>query len=370
MRSFVVPLIIVCVAMAGCTASQQSCPPKAAALAHMGPGVDGPGPGVIPAQYAQAYGQGGPTAPAASQIAFGGPEGATIVWDVSAPGAFDSAPLTCPARYNFPQGEIYRLKLGNLPGRPGVELYPTIEVATAVPRTDAFLAHAPVPVEFTQEDLDQVLTGNFVTKVIYLPDPEFQELAVAGVGTLVSTRLDPGVDPIIEASHRGAILAVVRIGNKDMQLPGGQPQEATIAPASYQTSNGANRSMAAPLPMGVPANATAGVPTSHVAGMTAPQYGSPSCPTAIGLPGPPYIPLGAPAGLQKVTYRNHSCEIAPKPTKSVCVGVANAPSGCVKGQCAEKPCRKNCESVTTDNTVSGTTQPTTSESTTTQNCNK
>ena len=65
-----------------------------------------------------------------------------------------------------------------------------------------------------------MLSGNFVTKVIYLPDPEFQELALAGVETLVSTRLDPGVDPIVEADRRGAILAIVRLGNKDLQLPG------------------------------------------------------------------------------------------------------------------------------------------------------
>ena len=311
-----------------------------------------------------------PTAPAASQIAFVGPEAATIVWDVSAPGAFDSAPLTCPARYDFQQGEIYRLKLGNLPGRPGVELYPTIEVATAMPRTEAFLAHAPVPVEFTQEDLDQVLTGNFVTKVIYLPDPEFQELAVAGVGTLVSTRLDPGVDPITEASHRGAILAVVRIGNKDLQLPGAQPQEATVAPASYQTSNDAGRSAAAPLPMGVQANATAGVPTSHVAGVTAPQYGSPSCPTPIGLPGPPSLPLGSPAGLERVVYRNHPCTIVPKPEKSICVDVVQARGGCLKGKCADKSCCKNGESVETDEVGGGTTQTTTNVTTTPENCKK
>ena len=67
-----------------------------------------------------------------------------------------------------------------------------------------------------------MLAGNFVTKVIYLPDPEFQELALAGVETLVSTRLDPGVDPIVEADRRGSILAVVRLGNKDVELAGGE----------------------------------------------------------------------------------------------------------------------------------------------------
>ena len=87
-----------------------------------------------------------------------------------------------------------------------------------MPRTEAFLAHNAIPVQFTPEDFDQVLSGNFVTKVIYLPDPEYQELALAGVETLVSTRLDPGVDPIVEADRRGAILAIVRLGNKDLQV--------------------------------------------------------------------------------------------------------------------------------------------------------
>ena len=155
----------------------------------------------------------------------------TVAWDVSAPGSFDSQPLVCPGRYNFPQGAIYRLKLSNIPGRPGVELYPTLEVGPAMPRTEAFLAHNAIPVQFTEEDFDQVLSGNFVTKVIYLPDPEFQELALAGVETLVSTRLDPGVDPVVEADRRGAILAIVRLGNKDLQAPGARDRTALRRPA-------------------------------------------------------------------------------------------------------------------------------------------
>ena len=45
-------------------------------------------------------------------------------------------------------------------------------------------------------------------------------MAVADVETLVSTRLDPGIDPIVEADRRGSILAIVRLGNKDLELPG------------------------------------------------------------------------------------------------------------------------------------------------------
>ena len=112
--------------------------------------------------------------PPTLQVTFGYPEGMQVRYDVSGGGGFDSEPLVVPARQNFPQGGLYRVKLTNIPGREGVELYPTIELAYANPRTGAFLAHNSIPIQFTEEDFDQVLTGNFVTKVIYLPDPDFQ----------------------------------------------------------------------------------------------------------------------------------------------------------------------------------------------------
>jgi hypothetical protein len=196
-----------------------------------------------------------------------------------------------------------------------------------MPRTEAFLAHNAIPVQFTEEDFDQVLTGNFVTKVIYLPDPEFQELALAGVETLVSTRLDPGVDPVVEADRRGAIMAIVRIGNKDMQAPGGQVQEGGVAPTAYQLGPDGQ-------PVAVPMGPQAGgpMPTHYVAGMNAPQYGMPISGTPIGLPGPPSIPLGQPVGLREYVVRNHTCTHVPKPTDKVTVDVKQKP-----GYCYPKP---------------------------------
>jgi hypothetical protein len=273
--------------------------PPSEMLAHPGPGVDGPGPGVLTYQPAI------PPVAAASQIYFVGPEGLAVQWDVTAPGRFDSEQLVAPARYNFPQGALYRLKLTNIPGRPGVELFPSLEVAPTMPRTAAFLAHNAIPVEFTDEDFDQVMTGNFVTKVIYLPDPEFQEMALAGVGTLVSTRLDPGVDPIVEADRRGAIMAIVRLGNKDL----------AIASAMGEFQGGAGGGMyGPPCP-----------PPGYVAGMTAPQYGMPISGTPIGLAGPPHIPLGVPAGLQKQTIVNHTHVSLPQPVTHERIDVRQEP---------------------------------------------
>jgi hypothetical protein len=194
-----------------------------------------------------------------------------------------------------------------------------------MPRTAAFLAHNAIPVQLTPEDFDQVLSGNFVTKVIYLPDPEFQELAVAGVETLVSTRLDPGVDPIVEADRRGAILAVVRIGNKDLQLPAPLAEGGGVTPAGYGGALGPNGCpIVAPGYAVPPSGGT--VPQNYISGVTGPQWGMPMSGTPIGLPGPPHVPLGVPAGLQQHTIANHTKVFLPEPERRVRVDVTSRPA--------------------------------------------
>jgi len=321
MRSLVVSILLASMLIAGCRAPCKENLPPASVLMHPGPGVDGPGPGVMMYQPAA------PMPSMASQIAFVGPDGMSVSWDVSAPGMFDSEPLVCPGRYDFPQGALYRLKLGNIPGRPAVELYPTLEVGPLMPRTEAFLAHNAIPVQFTEEDFDQVMTGNFVTKVIYLPDPEYQELALAGVETLVSTRLDPGVDPIVEADRRGALLAIVRMGNKDLQVPAGAMGEGDVAAVSYNCPQDGSQgnSHGGSVPLGVPVGGYSTMPTHYMSGVTGPQYGMPMCGTPIGLPGPPSVPMGIPAGLQKHVIKNHTKDRLPGPTSHVRVDVKQKP---------------------------------------------
>lgn len=298
--------------------------PPAQMLMEPGPGVGGPGPGVMMAGGGMAgIGGGGACGvgvSSTSQVHFKSPEGMQVQWDVSSPGMFDSDPLMTPARYNFPQGAIYRLKLTSIPGRPGVELYPTIEIGPSTPRTEAYLAHNMIPMELSEEDLDQILSGNFVTKVIYLPDPEHQELALAGIETLVSTRLDPGVDPIVEADRKGSILAIIRVGNKDLELPSGDGESGDVIQAGYFAG-------AACGPAGGcgPGGEPAGMPPAFVAGVTAPQYGMPISGTPIGLPGPPHIPLGAPAGLQQHVMKNNTRVHIPGPVKKFRIDVKQTP---------------------------------------------
>ena len=273
--------------------------------------------------------------PSTVQVTFGRPEGMQVRYDQTGGGLFDSEPMIVPARQNFPQGGLYRVKLTNIPGREGVELYPTIELAYGNPRTGAYLAHNSIPIQFTEEDFDQVATGNFVTKVLYLPDPDFQGPALAGIDTLVSTRLDPGIDPIVEADRRGSILAIIRLGDKDIEMPGtaglagpvamGPPIPGLPAPFAPAMTEGCGGPCG---PCGSDCNDCNPVPTQlpgMVAGVTAPQYGMPMSGTPIGLPGPPHIPLGTPAGLTKHVMRNTTPMNIPRPVQDMRIRVRHQP---------------------------------------------
>ncbi len=161
-------------------------------------------------------GMGGMYANGRTSVRFVQPAGMKIAF-MDASRSFGDAGREAPVRYNFVQGSIYRVRLNGIPNRPGKNYYPTIEVYGATPDTMTFLAHSTVPVGFTDEDFEQVNAGNMVVKVIYLPSSTFQDVAAAE--ELVSTKLEAGINPVEEAQRRGTILAVVRLGNLDLEDP-------------------------------------------------------------------------------------------------------------------------------------------------------
>jgi hypothetical protein len=167
--------------------------------------------------------------------------------------------LVVPQHYNFGQGSIYRLRLSGIPNRPDVVYYPTLEVYPATKDTVTFLSHGTVPVGFTDEDFDQVKNGNMVVKVIYLPSAAFQDIAAAE--EIVSTRLEPGADPVAEATRRGTILAVVRIGNANLENPNSPALDAPAGMGPVGPAPGMGGGMMMP-PAGVSKAPSSGIPLS------------------------------------------------------------------------------------------------------------
>lgn len=220
-----------------------------------------------------------------TSIKFTGPAGMTIAWQL-ADGRFSEQGLKAPAVYNFVQGQIYRLRLTNLgPDFVGDVFYPTLEVAPSTSKTMTFLAHASVPVTFTNEDFQQAKAGNLVVKVIYLPDRENQEFAVAGAEELVSTRLPPGADPIVEAQSRGTVLCIIRLGNIDLENKNSPAMNAP--PASPLPS-------VAPLPPAATAQPPSGGATPKPA--NGPQASNQPSPPLAAVPAPlPPLPPKPPA---------------------------------------------------------------------------
>ena len=176
---------------------------------------------VSQSQAPQAMTQTGDHVPADSkadaQIVFRGLEGARVT--CSRKGSAASV-IRLPGRLGVSTGQTVPFRLSDIPAHAGLDLNGTIELPPIGAQTRTFLQHNAIPIEFHNEDVDQASSGHLVTKVIYLPKPEHQELALAGVETIVSTRLDPGVNPTTEAERRGHILATLRLGNRVPDDPG------------------------------------------------------------------------------------------------------------------------------------------------------
>jgi hypothetical protein len=292
-------------------------PPGSMQYSPYGPFPGGIPPGAVAALGAitgHGLGQGPGYTIGRTQVRFVGPSGMKIAWQTQGadgkPGY--SAPMVeAPGRYNFLQASIYGLKLSSIEKRPGLEVYPTLEVVPGNHKTEAFLAHSAVPLLFTDEDFQEVAEGKYLVKVIYLPDPQFQELAAAGTDEIVSTRLEPGADPVLEAQRRGSILLVIRMGNVDQEAPNTPPLTSRDGPGG-----------AGMMPPGMMPHGMMAMPGMMPPGMMPPNMTGPT-PGPSGPSGGPSIPPYLRGGPGPVP----SGPPAPSPSHSPLPGAAPMPNG-------------------------------------------
>lgn len=142
--------------------------------------------------------------------------------------------LRTPVRIERTTGSVSRFRLYGMPARGDAELYMTIELAERVPETNAFISHNAIPIKVTDEDIDHVLAGNMLTRVIYLPNDRHASQALAGVESLVITRLDSDVNAMTEARRRGSVLAVLRMGNR---RPATLPEPSDLMKSEFGISD-------------------------------------------------------------------------------------------------------------------------------------
>jgi RNA polymerase sigma factor (sigma-70 family) len=126
-----------------------------------------------------------------------------------------------PARIDLAPGKLHRLKLFDVPNRPGVERFASVEIPQTTSATEPFLAASAIPIEFIDRDFAAVDDGTAITKVVCLEADGGKAIAIASYDV-------PGVDVIAEARRHGAILAVVRMANIALPADAGRLVEIEI----------------------------------------------------------------------------------------------------------------------------------------------
>jgi hypothetical protein len=154
-----------------------------------------------------------------THVRFAQPTGmrVTWIWDRYIVKEEDPLPeIEVPGGVELEQGKTYLLKLTNIPGKPGLEVYPTLQVVPADnPRTAEFLAHGSVPLAFSDDDFKQIRASNAFVKVVYLPRQDSDHTDYIAPCQLRSIGLGPHADAISEASRKGDVLLVIRFGNME-----------------------------------------------------------------------------------------------------------------------------------------------------------
>jgi hypothetical protein len=118
-------------------------------------------------------------------------------------------------------GQVYRLRVTQVQAYEGLEVYPTIEVINRLYPPEGKRWRFPIPVELTRKELIFALNGKFVTRVIYLEDPEralpLRELP-GGFQRYFEVARDE--DPLQVADLLGRPMAILRMGSRTPNASG------------------------------------------------------------------------------------------------------------------------------------------------------
>ncbi|MBY0523311.1 MAG: DUF11 domain-containing protein [Gemmataceae bacterium] len=170
----------------------------AAAMPPCGPACPPPGP--APALFTRIY---GPTGSKATFFQCG-----------------DAREFDTPVSIGLRPGYVYRFKLSGFERYPNLALYPTFEVIGTLKMPPPLLgANFPVPVNFTQEDIDKALNGVFITKVFVLEDPEKAPAVQTKPEQPLESEVRNEREIMAAARERGRPLLIVRFGERQATPP-------------------------------------------------------------------------------------------------------------------------------------------------------
>jgi hypothetical protein len=156
--------------------------------------------------------RGGPLSGYFQPVRIRAPQGARIA--LAMEGGYSAVPGN-EALVGMQIGPAYRLRVSNVPAGEGVEIFPTIEIVDRLYPPPGLALKFPIPIELTQDELELASLGAFVTRVIYVEDPQHTLPIARRAGEEQPWFEAPaGEDPLVTADRNGRPVAILRIGSR------------------------------------------------------------------------------------------------------------------------------------------------------------
>lgn len=155
--------------------------------------------------------RGGPIPGYFQPVEIRGPEGSQIASAES--GAFgESTPL--PRKYGMLIGAVYRFRITGIPQLEGLEVYPTVEIIDRIYPPIGLENKFPIDIELTQQELELALDGKFVTRVIYLENPDTALPVAEDPDHQSFYEVAAHENPLEVADRLGRPVAILRMGGR------------------------------------------------------------------------------------------------------------------------------------------------------------
>ena len=115
-------------------------------------------------------------------------------------------------------GQVYRLRVSNIPLQPGLEVYPSVEIINRLYPPQGASWKFPIPIHLTKRDIEFALQGRYVTRVIYLEDPRAATPYLANPNEQPYFDVGSAEDPLHVADRLGRPMAILRLGSRVPRL--------------------------------------------------------------------------------------------------------------------------------------------------------
>lgn len=115
-------------------------------------------------------------------------------------------------------GEVYRLRVGNIPNLEGFEVFPSVEVIDRLCPPPGQATRFPVPIEIEQQDLELAAAGKYITRIIYVEDPKAARPVAELPGHQRVYEVRAHEDPLEIADEIGRPIAILRMGSRTPDL--------------------------------------------------------------------------------------------------------------------------------------------------------